>query len=201
MAEGETILEARKCVIGQGVTMKGNMHPKWDKLIIAARAVWNGPFYVGKLTRPVPWSEAFLKVLETLWRGVLVAAFCLVAVVALIFLSDEMNPYSPPSESAEALFELNSGKCAAPFPNWVGFHNLTDKEIGKVVYTLKATMPGRSSDLLATEYGTSPSYTSDVIIAPGKYGGLCWPMPTTANGAAVAAPETLIWTIDVSTVE
>jgi hypothetical protein len=37
------------------------------------RYVWNGPFYVGQLTQPISLGSAFLKLLEVLWRFVVLA--------------------------------------------------------------------------------------------------------------------------------
>lgn len=35
------------------------------------RAVWDGPFYIGPLSRPVSVGDVLLKTLETLWRAIL----------------------------------------------------------------------------------------------------------------------------------
>lgn len=36
------------------------------------RSIWNGPFYVGKLVQPVSVGDVFLKILEVLWRALVV---------------------------------------------------------------------------------------------------------------------------------
>ena len=51
------------------------------------RAIWNGPFYIGKLTSPTSVGDAILKVLETLWRGVIVFGLGCVAFVAVFLAS------------------------------------------------------------------------------------------------------------------
>lgn len=42
-------------------------------------ALWNGPFHVGPLERPVSTGDAILKILETAWRaGLLLIAILLI---------------------------------------------------------------------------------------------------------------------------
>ena len=45
------------------------------------RIIWDGPFYIGLLTRPISVGDVLIKVLETLWRAA-VAVIALVAVLA-----------------------------------------------------------------------------------------------------------------------
>ena len=47
-------------------------------------SIWRGPFYVGPLVRPVSTGDAILKVMETIWR--LIVVFFVLGVVAAIFL-------------------------------------------------------------------------------------------------------------------
>lgn len=49
------------------------------------RAIWNGPFYIGPLERPVSVGDVMMKVLETLWRTALVV-IGLATTVMLLFL-------------------------------------------------------------------------------------------------------------------
>lgn len=37
---------------------------------------WNGPFYLGPLTKPISNNEALMKILEVIWKIGLVALFC-----------------------------------------------------------------------------------------------------------------------------
>lgn len=43
------------------------------------RAIWNGPFYIGPLSRPVSVGDVLLKALETLWRAILSMVVLLIA--------------------------------------------------------------------------------------------------------------------------
>lgn len=62
---------------------------KWRALAVS---VWNGPFYIGKLERPVSTGEAILKIMETAWRGVLMAGLgwsaIMIVVGVLAFISE-----------------------------------------------------------------------------------------------------------------
>ena len=44
------------------------------------RKIWDGPFYIGRLSRPVSVGDAIIKVLETLWR----ASIILITIVLLL---------------------------------------------------------------------------------------------------------------------
>lgn len=48
------------------------------------RSIWNGPFYIGKLTRPVSVGDAIMKVLETLWRTAIILILAFAAFLAVI---------------------------------------------------------------------------------------------------------------------
>ncbi|GLT02200.1 hypothetical protein GCM10007897_36050 [Sphingobium jiangsuense] len=36
--------------------------------------IWNGPFYIGQITRPVSIGDVLMKLLETAWRALIIAA-------------------------------------------------------------------------------------------------------------------------------
>lgn len=50
------------------------------------KALWNGPFYIGKLEKPISVAEVMLKFLETVWRGFVLFLAGFVLIVALLGL-------------------------------------------------------------------------------------------------------------------
>ena len=63
------------------------------------RVIWNGPFYIGKLERPVSVGDAIMKVLETAWRG----AVIIVAAFAALFSYIAYDSWSKSRAEAAAL--------------------------------------------------------------------------------------------------
>lgn len=55
------------------------------------RSIWNGPFYIGKLTQPVSVGDVMMKVLETLWRTALVGVALFAGLIALILGNSRME--------------------------------------------------------------------------------------------------------------
>jgi sugar phosphate permease len=50
-------------------------------------AVWNGPFHVGPLVRPVSVGDAIMTICQTAWRAAVVVAaifICILAIVATV---------------------------------------------------------------------------------------------------------------------
>lgn len=76
----------------------------------AVRAVWNGPFHVGKISRPVSVGDALLKLLETLWRAAVAAVAIILTIIATIWawvehLSPTLFPPLANSIMAEATYD------------------------------------------------------------------------------------------------
>ena len=53
------------------------------------RAVWNGPFYVGPLTRPISVGDVLMKLLETLWRAAVIMVAAVAALLAMLWTQDK----------------------------------------------------------------------------------------------------------------
>lgn len=51
-------------------------------------AIWNGPFHIGQLERPVSLGDAVMKVLETAWRAALIGLAALVLFVGYLSYSE-----------------------------------------------------------------------------------------------------------------
>lgn len=62
------------------------------------KTIWNGPFHVGPLTRPVSVGDVFLKVLETVWRSFIVLlSLALVVTGAIVIWTFVLQPtFFPP---------------------------------------------------------------------------------------------------------
>ena len=105
--------------------------------------IWNGPFYIGPLTRPVSVGDVLLKTLETLWRAILSIVVLLVVgglgIAAWVQVIEPM--FFPPLKSqisATATFDDGSAKlppaigekpfrCSPDYPIKVAFKNNTNR--------------------------------------------------------------------------
>jgi hypothetical protein len=79
----------------------------------AVRAVWNGPFHIGKLSRPVSVGDVLLKMLETMWRGAIGLIGVVVSVVAAYALWAEVlspNLFPPLASRIVAKASYDRGK-------------------------------------------------------------------------------------------
>jgi hypothetical protein len=142
------------------------------KLGRAVRAIWNGPFYIGKLTQPVSVGDVLLKTLETFWRTIIaiIAIFFAVAAVvsAWIYI---INPIFFPAAKSyiKISAEFDDGKkvipptvsiaigsiaskvekpfrCNADYPIKVTIGNTSNRRIGEVRFSLSGYTSGFSTD-------------------------------------------------------
>lgn len=113
------------------------------------RAVWRGPFYIGELTQPVSVGDVLMKVLETIWRGVVVLAAAAVAVVIWLVYQDRKTK----SEQAtlrdqvaiSAIMDVKT--CGSARPVSVLIHNGSDERIALVSYRIFVTDPQSGDDV------------------------------------------------------
>lgn len=75
---------------------------------------------------------------------------------------------------------------SAEHPIFVGAVNRSGKSIAKIAFTLKANVPGRSTDLVRYH-----SYSDDKVIAPTEGYGICWAVPDLSE--KVIDPRKLEW--------
>lgn len=162
------------------------------------RSIWNGPFFVGKLTQPVTVGDVMLKILEVLWRGLMalvglmlgtaavVAAYVYViepeffppakdsVKVTAIYAADFDDP--PPAirtvtggQALPSMAEVENRKCARDFPIRISIYNNGSKPITGVRYSLEGYQPDYSSNyVLGSDY-----VNSERIIPPGEGFSVC----------------------------
>jgi len=167
------------------------------KLGRATRAIWNGPFYIGKLAQPASLGDVLLKFLETIWRTI-VALTLLVGIglaigglwaqllAPLIFpplkeqivatAAYDVEGVTPPPIVATSKGAGKPFRCSVRYPLKVGFENQSSSTIGKISFAVEARIAGRSSNL--ADWSGS-NYETDVIIKPGYRIDQCWVAPLT----------------------
>jgi len=159
-------------------------------------AFWDGPFHVGVLSSPVSIGDVLLKVLETIWRaaallfllGLALAVFVLGAIVwdehlESVFsppleskVSAEVHHYEGPMPDGWPLLENADGSagfsvpCMSTYPLSVTFSNESDRPIGRTVFSIVGTYPGRTSNQL--DYASN--LESDAVILPGYKWQTCY---------------------------
>lgn len=102
------------------------------------RAIWNGPFYIGPLERPVSVGDVLMKVLETLWRTGLViiglAATALVLLLAWTWKTSEEQKRA--LEQMQISVRYDPDICGADRPLVVTFTNDGRRKITSVSYSV-----------------------------------------------------------------
>lgn len=156
------------------------------------RSIWNGPFFIGKLSPPVSVGDVLLKIMETVWR-LLVAAIGLVLLIALALVAwiYVLEPLLfPPLKDqiyVEASVDDGSGpppinigsasakaekpfRCSPEFPLKVRFANRSDVSIGKIGFSIEGYARGRSRNLVRNGGWRE----ADAVIPPGYTWTSCW---------------------------
>jgi hypothetical protein len=113
------------------------------------RAIWNGPFYIGKLERPISVGDALMKVLETLWRAAIVAlvAFGLF-VAALSYDSWRQNRRDEVAGRTVVIdARANFSVCPSDYPILVAIRNEGRKTISYVSYRIEIIDPALSVNI------------------------------------------------------
>lgn len=141
------------------------------------RSIWRGPFYVGPLVRPVSTGDAILKVMETIWRFIVI--FFVLGVVAAIFLIfmilwENTNRQPSISDIVKVSVVQNRKVCIDPaYPLLVKFDNPSHKTVKNIHFTIVVQEQGHSNNLNAE----LASRESDQIIPPKSFGTQCWSKP------------------------
>lgn len=159
------------------------------------RAIWNGPFYIGKLTRPVSVGEVLLKILETVWRSIAVAVSVSALLTAGIMLwsyflepwlfpplqsylrasvvyDDGTDPKAPPlvfPDGKAAKQPKEMLRCESEHPIRVVIQNQWRRPIKSLVLSLEAFEPNRSTNLAEN----ASWIDADFRVGPGHYVAAC----------------------------
>lgn len=138
--------------------------------------VWGGPFKAPPMVQPVSVGWVFLKILETVWRALLVVC----ALVALIFAAIWASERNPLSSQITAEFVKGSTACTDNTrPLYVLLTNKSKKTIGEIGLNFRVYQLGRSQDIAS--YSASHPELRD-IYQPGAVNGYCFSMPTVEPG-------------------
>lgn len=155
-------------------------------------SIWNGPFFIGKLSPPVSVGDVLLKIMETVWR-LLVAAIGLVLLIALALvawiyvLEPSLFPPLKDQIEVEAMFDDGSGPppinispagaqveepfhCSPEFPLKIKFANRSSEPVGRVGFSIEGYEQGRSRNLVRNGGWRE----ADAVIPSGYTWTSCW---------------------------
>lgn len=148
------------------------------------RAVWNGPFHIGKLERPVSMGDAVMKVLETAWRAVVLAVAAYAAFIAAIFFMAWREEQRRESRIASIAIDARAdfANCPTSNPIRVTIRNRGKVKLARVYYQVNITDPAR-------ELGIAPPHFSYLetkkSIEPGSGLTVCLNPNVTPYGDAI----------------
>lgn len=113
------------------------------------RAIWNGPFYIGKLERPVSVGDAIMKILETLWRVGIIGLIGFAALlVALSYSSWSANQVRDQAlADTDIVVRANFAGCPVGSPIEVTLGNRGTKALTFITYNVRIIDPVNGQDL------------------------------------------------------
>lgn len=132
------------------------------KFVELALRIWNGPFHIGKLTQPTSVGDVMLKVLETLWRVIVVVVFAPAVALCLMLvwvswlgpelfppLKDQIEIAAQYDDGAASIISTGSKsfRCTKDYPLKVEFYNKSRKTVGDVSFSIEANAREHSTDL------------------------------------------------------
>ena len=169
------------------------------------RAIWNGPFYIGPLSRPVSVGDVLLQTLETLWRAILsIVLLLIVGGLGIAAWVQIIEPtFFPPLKTqiiATATFDDGSAKlppaigekpfrCSPDYPIRVAFKNNSKTTIGHLDFSIEGRPANRSDNVVE---GASWRQ-ADTIIPAGYTWQSCWAV-SVGQGLS---PETLDYKVSI----
>lgn len=126
--------------------------------------VWNGPFHVGQLTRPVSVGDVILKMLETLWRAlVLIVVVPIIVLLIVVIWQYIVDPtFFPPlknkieatarwDDGVAPIVTIGSGqkpfRCSKEYPLKVEFYNRSRRIVRDTSFSVVANLPNRSTNV------------------------------------------------------
>lgn len=162
----------------------------WNAARRAARAIWNGPFFIGPLTRPVSVGDVLMKLFETAWRGLVCIIGALIVIGAAAIGWEQLSPklFPPLRTKIEASVTYDDGskpvievgpagdtvrskpfRCNLDQPLKLRFRNNSEKEVGHLTLEISARREGYSDNVI------NNGYQSVGIRIPAKRSWVgCW---------------------------
>lgn len=164
-------------------------------------AIWNGPFFVGKLTQPVSVGDVLLKILEVLWRAIILIIVLGVSVAGYVYYVHPVL-YPPVKDSirakafyaadtqrppplvktvtgAKSLYpsmdEIEAEPCPKDFPIRVSLFNESNTALTNVRFDLEGFLPGFSGNRVQTERG---AISDELILSPNRGVSSCYKIET-----------------------
>lgn len=134
--------------------------------------VWDGPFKTPQLEQPISVGWVLLKILETLWRAVVVLLLLIAAVLAFVWWS-EAHPLA--SQVTVQLSRSQEWCRARGWPIEAFITNNSRKTLGQIDLKFRVYPFGSSQDVAAYAVGSTPELNR--IIAPGGVLDWCFSMP------------------------
>lgn len=133
------------------------------------RAVWDGPFSLGSLSRPASLGDVLAKIIEIVWKSVIsVFGVLVVSVLAVVGYSLYLDATRPSAEDIVLTIRLNDVGCSSEFPVGIIAKNNSSHTVKSMNYSIYANEIGRSTNLV--EYGY---LSSDFIVGPGEVVAWC----------------------------
>jgi hypothetical protein len=168
------------------------------------QSIWNGPFFVGKLTQPVSVGDVLLKILEVLWRAIISMIGLGVSVAGYFYyVYPVLYPPIKDSITGSAIYaadlppvvktvslngkllapskdEIEKTPCSSEFPLRISLFNEGSKTISRINFDVEGYAPGFS-----TNYVDGIGYAaSERIIRPGQGWSSCYKVSTKNGGNA-----------------
>jgi hypothetical protein len=155
------------------------------------RAIWNGPFFIGPLTRPVSVGDVMMKVLETAWRAAVLIVGAVGAFVAWSSIQSSLNERARNAAKlkTDVIANYDREACPASAPIRVLIGNRSNRTLSWVSYEVQVLdRPGGRNVAPARLMNLS---VSDPI-APGKGLAFCHSLVDTYGDQLQLRPEMVI---------
>lgn len=105
--------------------------------------IWNGPFYIGKLSQPVSVGDAILKVLETLWRTAVIAVIAIAVLIAWVYLDSSIKNRRNDEALKDVIADAGVNVECGPGQFAVVIRNDSRYRLTYVDYSVVMTLQGR----------------------------------------------------------
>jgi len=160
-----------------------------------AKAVWDGPFYIGPLSQPVSLGDVVLKLLETVWRtAVGVVALVVTSTIGIALWVMVVEPWVYPPAKDKVTIEvsyddgsasmppaINLGpgtdpgaafRCTEDYPLKIRLSNLSGSPIGNISFSIGARRDGFTRNLIQRGNWLQ----TDRVLPPNTWWMNCWPV-------------------------